>query len=205
MQPKNLNDVFESPDLSIIEIRKEIGIIGIRAILVLFIDDVINFFNVGKTMDENQVAITCDLVIEAFPYLKLEDLKLCFKNAMLLKYGKLYDRIDGAIIIGWLKEYSKERDDFAMMVSDNAIMAIESELNNGVYYHDYLKNLKNRADSGDDEARNILNNHMSLKDILKSFKSDKYFRDRERQRLYGRGEEYETKYNKNLTKKNYRR
>lgn len=205
LAPQKISDVFDAPDLFIYDIRNELGLIGIRAIISLLISDVVHFFNVGKTMNDIQVAMTCDLIIDAYPYLKLEDLKLCFKNAMLLKYGKLYDRIDGAIIIGWLMGYTQERDEHAIMASDKAVERIESDLSDGVFYQDYLSNLKSRAELGDGEAKKYLEEHLSLQSMLKNYKSDKYFKDRERQRIYGRGNEYEKQYNRNLTKDNYRR
>ena len=60
-------------------------------------------------MSATQVATTVDLIIEEYPYMKTDDFKLCFKNAMKMKYGENYNRIDGSIIMGWLREYNKER------------------------------------------------------------------------------------------------
>ena len=56
-------------------------------------------------MSATQVATTVDLIIEEYPYMKTDDFKLCFKNAMKMKYGENYNRIDGSIIMGWLREY----------------------------------------------------------------------------------------------------
>ena len=59
-------------------------------------------------MNDVQVALTADLIIDRFYYLKLEEIKLCFRNAMAS--GKIYDRLDGNIILGWLNEYDAQRD-----------------------------------------------------------------------------------------------
>ena len=61
-------------DLSVI--RKEITLAGARAILVIAINELVSFFNVGKTMNDVQVALTADLIIDRFYYLKLEEIKL---------------------------------------------------------------------------------------------------------------------------------
>lgn len=68
-------------------------------------------------MGENQLASTVDLLIEDFYYLKVEDLKLCFQNAKKGKYGKVYDRIDGNIIYGWVEQYSKDRIEQALKMN----------------------------------------------------------------------------------------
>lgn len=202
MRPKSLDDVFNAPELSVSDIQREIGVMGIRAVLSILISDVVLFFNVGKTMDDNQTAITCDLIIEAYPYFKIEDFKLCFKNAMMLKYGKLYDRIDGAVIIGWLKEYDRERIESAMVVSNNEVKLIESNFSEGVLYQDYLSNLKQRAESGDENAKERLEEHLKMKSFLKNRTGyDKYSKERDRKRLNGRGIGYEKQFNRNLSDK----
>lgn len=68
-------------------------------------------------MSAVQVAQTADLVIEEFYYLKPDDLKLCFTKAKKGAYGKLYDRIDGQIILEWLRQYDQERCVQAEMAS----------------------------------------------------------------------------------------
>lgn len=107
-------------------------------------------------MNDVQIAITCDLIIETYPHYKLEDFKLCFKNAMKHKagYDKLYDRLDGAIIMDWLKVYDKERTDLAMSISENDSKQLSQS--NGANYQEYLKYLKEQADNGDEKAMHIL-------------------------------------------------
>ena len=139
-------------------------------------------------MDDLQIAITCDLIIDAFPHFKLEDLTLCFRKAMLLEYGKLYDRIDGAIIIEWLVKYSSERDEYASVLSEAKATDDKRENDNSCYYGDYLLNLRQRAENGDIEAQKHLKVHLSLKTLLKRDESayKEYKKDREYKRLHGR-------------------
>ena len=77
------------------------------------------FFNVGKIMNDNQAAQTADLIIEEYYFLKPDDFKLCFNRAKKGLYGKVYDRIDGAVILEWLGRYEKERGSMAMDDSIN--------------------------------------------------------------------------------------
>jgi hypothetical protein len=58
------------------------------------------------------------LIIKEYEYLKIDDLSLCFDNALLRKYDKIYSRIDTEVILGWLQMYSKER---AIIASDRSI------------------------------------------------------------------------------------
>lgn len=42
---------------------------------------------------------------------------MCFRNAMAS--GKIYDRLDGNIILGWLNEYDAQRDEIVSSLSIN--------------------------------------------------------------------------------------
>lgn len=117
LRPKTVNDVFDSPTCSIAVVNREFGETHLRAFMVNVLNDLINFFNVGKSMSAVQVAQTADLVIEEFYYLKPDDLKLCFTRAKKGVYGRLYDRIDGQVILEWLRQYDQERCVQAEMVS----------------------------------------------------------------------------------------
>lgn len=90
-------------------IIKNLGETKARAAVVYLLADALEFFNAAETMSDVQVAMTVDLIIEEYAYMKLDDIKLCFKNAMKMKYGKIYNRIDGQVIMSWFKEYNKER------------------------------------------------------------------------------------------------
>ena len=103
-------------------------------------------------MSDVQVAITVDLILEEYPYMQTDDLKLCFKNAMKLKYGQIYNRIDGQIIMSWLKAYDVERAEKADIDSYNKHKEIISKEENGLYYDEYLAELKRKAAQGDEEA-----------------------------------------------------
>ena len=103
-------------------------------------------------MNDVQVALTADLIIDRFYYLKLEEIKLCFRNAMAS--GKIYDRLDGNIILGWLNEYDAQRDE---IVSSLSINEAHEQNNNstGMFYGEYIKHLTERSENGDEEARII--------------------------------------------------
>lgn len=188
MAPKNLSDVFEAPYLPLSRIAIEIDQIGVRAILSILLTELVSFFNVGKTMNDMQVAMTCDLIIDNYPEYKLEDFKLCFRNAMALKYGKLFDRLDGGIIMEWISKYSRERNEYVSISAESSAREIEEIVNDGIFYQDYLVNLQERVNNGDLEAKECLERHLSVQAILKKPEYIKYKKDREYTRLYGKGD-----------------
>lgn len=157
----------------------------LRAVVVLLIAEAVEFFNVGKTMNAQQVALTADLIIQYYSYFKLEDIKLCFRNAMIGKYGELYDRLDGSIILSWFKRYEKDRIDKAVDLSENEAKQAKEKFENLMPYQDYLAILKEKAENGDEEAQNSLNNHLGLQEKLKESGFGQYSILRERKRLYG--------------------
>ena len=60
-------------------------------------------------MNDVQMAQTADLILDEFYYLNIEDFKLCFNMAKSGKFGKVYDRIDGQVIMDWLSTYENMR------------------------------------------------------------------------------------------------
>lgn len=60
-------------------------------------------------MTPYQVEMTTELIEETFYYFSPEDFRKCFRGAMSGKYGKIYNRLDGAVIMEWLRAYDIER------------------------------------------------------------------------------------------------
>lgn len=95
--------------VTIVSIEKKTSEFQLNALLYFIVNDLVNFFNVGKTMNASQIQQTVALIRETYPYLTIEDFKICFTNAKKGLYGKLYDRIDGQIILDWLDRYDNMR------------------------------------------------------------------------------------------------
>lgn len=89
--------------------KKESGETKARALMAYMIGDAIKALNVGKTMNDIQIARASDLILEEYYFLKPDDFKLCFNRAITGKYGAIYDRIDIQIICGWLNQYCSDR------------------------------------------------------------------------------------------------
>lgn len=159
LQPKTIEDVFLSSEPAIGTITRKLGETKSRAAVVLLLADALEFFNATETMSDIQVAMTVDLIMEEYPYFKMDDLKLCFKNAMKMKYGRIYNRIDGQVIMSWFRDYNKERCAAADNQSWNEHKAYKAEIQkpiSGMFYSDYRRELERKASFGDKCAKNAL-------------------------------------------------
>ncbi len=80
-------------------------------ILTILLTELNLFFNIGKNMNPAQIKMTIDLILTDLELknLKPEDFKVCFDEIKKGKYGKLYDRLDGQIIIESLYSYSNNK------------------------------------------------------------------------------------------------
>ncbi|WP_115171322.1 hypothetical protein [Sphingobacterium spiritivorum] len=77
--------------------------------IVLILNDLRLFFQVDHMITTEGLYALCPIICINFKSLSLEDIAICMNNAKLGHYGKLYNRLDGAIILGWLTEYQKEK------------------------------------------------------------------------------------------------
>lgn len=134
-------------------VAKELGENHARAIVVILLSEVVGFYNASNTMNDAQVAITTDLIIEEYPYFKIDDLKLAFRNAMRGRYGEIYNRLDGSVVMGWLRQYNKERCAKADIESFNEHKRISEESDSGLFYDDYRRMLQEKVANGDEEAK----------------------------------------------------
>lgn len=173
LQVRKIEDAINSPNLPVSTLKNELGLDGVRAILVLTVTEVCNFFNVGKTLNATQAAMTVDLIIEKYFYLKLEDIKLCFHRAMYSHTA--YDRLDGNIILSWLERYDADRDEYCSLHSINEGKSHNVEDRSaaiGCSYDEYWDRQSKLAESGDEEAIERVKHH---KELVKTLSEKKPF------------------------------
>lgn len=141
--------VAETQIPTLAKIKNDASETDARALLYIAVCEVCDFFNVGKNMNDTQVAITVDLILESFWHLKPTEIKYCFRRAMMRE--KLFDRLDGNIIIGWLREYDAERTEEAMRISEqeesqkSGPLATDSSTAGAISFQQYLETLRERA------------------------------------------------------------
>ena len=77
----------------------------ISAAIVRYLD----FVGRRNTMDDEQVAETAMLLLETYPYLKMDEIEYFFHLCKTSHFGHLYD-LNGATLLEWMQQYLKERN-----------------------------------------------------------------------------------------------
>ena len=135
-------------------------------------------------MNAAQIALTTDLIIEEFWYLTVEEIKHCLRKAM--KTAKIYDRLDGNLILSWIREYDYERDEIMEQLNieekNRHENAPPTPSEDGISYEEYVAGVKTRVESGDEEAKDLLK-AIELNEA-RSRVSDKHVSDAEFKRWY---------------------
>lgn len=127
---------YENP--SIAKIKKESGELKTNAMLSAILMDLVMSFNVGKTMNEHQIVQGVALLQQEYYFLKPSELKYCFNNAKLGRYGVTYDRIDMPIIFGWIEKYMDERLNTVMEKNEHEHELIK---NKGTEQTEFIQNM----------------------------------------------------------------
>lgn len=117
INPANEIAVFESETPTLATLKKYRTMHLAKVVVSSLIATLVEFLNIGKTMNKLQIGITAELIIETYPMLTVADLKLFFKKIMKGEYGELYDRLDGQSILICMKKYYNDRCDIAFSES----------------------------------------------------------------------------------------
>lgn len=131
--------------------------------LGMMIIEVNDFLNVRGNMNEKQIRLTAEMILDtpAFSDLTLGNIKACFRQKMAA--AKIYDRLDGNIIIGWLREFKSDLADWCETVhegEDRIRQREETSDGAGAITHEaYLAMLRDKAVKGDREAKRILDDY----------------------------------------------
>lgn len=126
----------------------------------LMIAEVNDFFNVKGNMNAKQIKLTAELILDndSFYDLTLGNIKACFRQKMMTE--KLYDRLDGNIIIGWLREFKSELSDYCeaakIRQERESVQEQNKDCAGPIAYNVYLEMLKHQASRGDDHAARTL-------------------------------------------------
>jgi hypothetical protein len=103
---------LDSPVCSIGIFKRTIGEDKAKSVLVLILNDLIDFFNVSNSMNANQILTTAEMILDNYAWLKIDDFKLCFSQAKRGLFGQVY-RMDGNVILSWIESYINGRINFA--------------------------------------------------------------------------------------------
>jgi hypothetical protein len=103
-----MDDVLASPVCSIGTFKRAVGEDKAMSVLVLILNDAIDFFNVSNSMNANQILTTAEMILDNYGWLKIDDFKLCFNQAKRGICGQVY-RMDGNVILSWIEQYIRDR------------------------------------------------------------------------------------------------
>lgn len=107
----------ELPSLALI--KRRFGEDFIQAYIEGWIINLREFVNVGKKMTDEQTQETAMLIVQEYYNLNISDINFIFKNAKLGRYGKIYDRLDGQLILEWFDKHFAQRCTEAANISMN--------------------------------------------------------------------------------------
>lgn len=114
---KSLQDSVKANTPAIGEVLSIGGDKVISAFIELNIARLALFLNVGGSINPDQIQSTAELITEEFGNLTISDINLIFRRAKLGQWGKIYDRLDGQIILGWFADYYNERCEYCAQTS----------------------------------------------------------------------------------------
>lgn len=111
-----------------VRLQNEKGEGYVKALLTLLIIDTVDFLNIGKTMNNNQVMQTVELILEDYWHYKVDHFVLVFNKAKKGYFGKQYDRIDGQVIFSWLEQFDREFSSDVESVRSNENKRLQKKL-----------------------------------------------------------------------------
>ena len=123
-----MNDVVElqlnDPPVSLYKSYKENEekTVDILMLMMLKFQD---FYNCKSKMNREQVEETAFLIIERYRGLNFVDIGMCLKLAKMQE--KIYDRIDGGMILGWLDLYDGTKTNLIVLERQKQKTKQESE------------------------------------------------------------------------------
>jgi len=179
LSPKSVLDALKTPSVSLATLKKYREDIVLNSLLHKLIYDVADFFNVGKGLTDMQIEQVCILIFEDYYYLTVADLKCCFNKAKKGEYGKLYDRLDGAIIMEWIRTYLEERMEISAEISKKKHLE-KMEYSIGTPMPGYVKELITKCEPQKEKTQSLVINDIDpfLMDFFKNeYKNSKAKQD----------------------------
>jgi len=114
-----------SPTLA--EIRKNKNQQATVNIMVAMMDMCQQYFNLQQPMNAQQLALTAELMLEDYYYLRVDELQVCFRMAMKGEFGPVYNRIDGQVFFEWIRKFMTKRQAISERIN------LEKQSNNNIY------------------------------------------------------------------------
>ena len=110
-------------------------------VLVTLLKSVTAYLNITNKMSNQQIAETCDLLIQEYPRLSLQDFALFFRKIKTGYYGDIYGRLDGLSIMTMIKNFSHNCI-YQLVLDDEAEHYERKRLSESRDYHDYYNDIE---------------------------------------------------------------
>lgn len=95
--------------IQLITMGEKFGFEETLKLLTRLIENTAGFFNVNNNLSANQLVQIAQSIVERFGHDNIEDIILALKDARMGMCEKVYGRIDGEIIIGWIERYMEKK------------------------------------------------------------------------------------------------
>ena len=102
-----LDELENTPSINKLAIINEDAITEEIALLLIQTN---KFFNVKNGLTEDILYDIAELIMTEYKHYTMYDIGLCLKMAKLGRFGKVYERLDGGVVMDWLVQYEKQRD-----------------------------------------------------------------------------------------------
>lgn len=135
---KTIEEVFLNPTATLSTVKKYRGEAKVQAIIEHLIKSAAKFLNVGRGINEFQIAETARMIYDEYYYFTVADLKVCFRNGVSGKFGQLYDRLDGMVILDWFDQYAGQRSQIAERESTKH-MKLKAEADKVAHMPEWLR------------------------------------------------------------------
>lgn len=179
INPKNEIEVLESETPTLATLNKYRKFQLTKILVSSLIASLVEFLNIGKTMNNVQIGITAELIIETYPMLTVADLKLFFKKIMKGEYGELYDRLDGQSILICLKKYFDDRCNIAFSENRKKDAERKNEKHNEVEIPDFFQKFIDKRNKKHPVKENDNSEFEPDKLIIEQLKRDYEFTSKE--------------------------
>lgn len=77
--------------------------------LVLIVNDLRLFFDVKQMITTDGIYSVTEMIIAKYKGLTVEEIAICLNQAKMGDSGTVYNRIDGMVILSWIKQYTEEK------------------------------------------------------------------------------------------------
>lgn len=148
----------EVPSLALL--RKAYGTDLVTELLKIHIRDLFDYVEQGQGSDDARIRELAELILTNYYYLNIAEFIYFCSECKLAKYGIFYGKSGphqlAAMLLAYIKERNREIDIIERKNTEHRIQS----LCNG--YKEYMEHLRQEADNGNEEARQLLIQHRKI-------------------------------------------